>query len=379
MTMQSSPPEMLGEAPAFLDALARASVTAPLERPVLIIGERGTGKELFAARLHFLSRRWENPFIKVNCAALSEELLESELFGHEAGAFTGATKRHAGRFERADGGTLFLDEIASASLRIQEKLLRVIEYGEYERLGGDTTRIANARIVAAANVDLRLQCEQGKFRADLLDRLAFEVIAAPPLRKRQEDIALLASHFASRFASELNRDPIDPQPATRADTQRPLIQFPGFSASAIATLRNYEWPGNVRELKNVAERSFYRWSTNRHTDEPEETSDAYQPQPIDNIIIDPFELENSGQANIGLTKPSAPPEIENEPQELPPQGYDLRAHLRQTEFELVYNALEKHQWQQKHTAQYLGITYHQMRGLIRKHRLIENKTTTHSE
>ena len=134
MNDSRQPPELIGQSPAFLDALAHASAAASLDRPLLICGERGAGKELIAARIHFLSPRWDGPLIKVNCAALSDELLDSELFGHEAGAFTGATRRHAGRFERAEGGTLFLDEIASASLRIQEKLLRVIEYGEYRRI-----------------------------------------------------------------------------------------------------------------------------------------------------------------------------------------------------------------------------------------------------
>ena len=143
------------------------------------------------------------PFVKVNCAALSEELLESELFGHEAGAFTGAQKRHHGRFERAEGGTLFLDEIASASLRVQEKLLRVIEYGEYERVGGEATLNADVRVVAAANVNLPALAESGKFRADLLDRLAFDVIFAPPLRDRKEDIPLLAAHFGAGMTREI--------------------------------------------------------------------------------------------------------------------------------------------------------------------------------
>ena len=185
--------QMIGEAPAFLDALSHTSLLAEIDRPVLVLGERGSGKELLASRLHYLSTRWEGPLIKVNCAAMNEQLLESELFGHEAGAFTGATRKHHGRFERATDGTLFLDEIASASLRVQEKLLRVIEYGEFERVGGTTTLHSNARIVAAANMDLRKRAEEGTFRADLLDRLAFDVVVAPPLRQRREDIPLLAA------------------------------------------------------------------------------------------------------------------------------------------------------------------------------------------
>src|SRR5690606_37272694 len=210
------------------------SRAAALERPILVIGERGTGKELAASRAHFLSPRWRRPYVKVNCAALAESLLESELFGHEAGAFTGAAKRHIGRFERADGGTLFLDEIASASIRVQEKILRVIEYGEFERVGGSEVLTAEVRVVAAANVDLPDLARRGKFRADLLDRLAFEVVTLPPLRARREDIPILAQHFAHRMTAELGHG-----------------QFAGFSAEAMDVLLNYDWPGNVRELKNA--------------------------------------------------------------------------------------------------------------------------------
>src|SRR5690606_30104569 len=198
MTPPDLPP-LVGQAPAFLQTMETLSRAAALERPILVIGERGTGKELAASRAHFLSPRWRRPYVKVNCAALTESLLESELFGHEAGAFTGAAKRHIGRFERADGGTLFLDEIASASLPVQEKILRVIEYGEFERVGGGEVLTADVRVVAAANVDLPEQARQGRFRADLLDRLAFEVITLPPLRARWEDIPVLAQHFAHRM------------------------------------------------------------------------------------------------------------------------------------------------------------------------------------
>ncbi|MBL8707700.1 MAG: sigma 54-interacting transcriptional regulator, partial [Rhodospirillaceae bacterium] len=185
-------PQLLGEAPAFQALLDHVSAAAPLDRPVLVIGERGTGKELIAARLHYLSRRWDRPFIKVNCAALAPDLLESELFGHEAGAFTGATRRHLGRFERAHGGTLFLDEIANASLRVQEQILRVVEYGEFERVGSGETRAVDVRLIGATNIDLPAAVADGRFRADLLDRLAFDVLTLPPLRARPEDIALLA-------------------------------------------------------------------------------------------------------------------------------------------------------------------------------------------
>lgn len=171
---------LLGEANSFLEVLEQVSRLAPLNKPVLIIGERGTGKELIANRLHYLSGRWDGPFISLNCAALNENLLDTELFGHEAGAFTGAQKRHPGRFERADGGTLFLDELATAPMLVQEKLLRVIEYGELERVGGSQPLQVNVRLVCATNANLPERVAEEKFRADLLDRLAFDVVQLPP-------------------------------------------------------------------------------------------------------------------------------------------------------------------------------------------------------
>ena len=196
-------PELIGQSPAWLESLERVSIAAPMERPLLVVGERGTGKELIAERLHFLSHRWEGPFVKVNCAALSEDLLDSELFGHEQGAFTGATKRRAGRFEQAHNGTLFLDEIATASVEVQEKLLRVIEYGEFQRLGGEEVLTCNVRVIGATNVDLPSKAAKGEFRADLLDRLAFDVITLAPLRVRGEDISILAEYFGQKIAREM--------------------------------------------------------------------------------------------------------------------------------------------------------------------------------
>lgn len=341
MSLPPRPPELIGQSPPFLDALAHASSAAALDRPLLIVGERGSGKELIAGRIHFLSPRWEAPLIKVNCAALSQELLESELFGHEAGAFTGAQKRHIGRFERAEGGTLFLDEIASASLRVQEKLLRVIEYGEYERLGGETTLAADVRVIAAANVDLPGRAEQGKFRADLLDRLAFDVIAAPPLRARKSDIPLLAAHFASQFALELAE-------------ANPEIHFEGFTPEAMAHFSAHDWPGNVRELKNAAERSFYRWISDGRAG------------PVGDVVIDAFDtnygpltIEATSQQDIAATKPPASSA----------GAFDLRARLDAVEKQWTEDALAANGWNQKRAAEYLCLTYDQMRGLVRKHAL----------
>src|SRR5690606_10893326 len=210
-----------------------------------------------ASRLHYLSERWDKPIVKVNCAALTESLLESELFGHEAGAFTGASRTHIGRFEQADGGTLVLDELGTIPLRMQEKILRVIEYGEFQRVGGTKTIKTDVRVVGSTNADLPRLAAEGRFRADLMDRLAFDVIHVPPLRARREDIPKLAYHFAVNVTSELKRD-----------------FFPGFAPEASAALVAYHWPGNVRELKNAVERSVYR------AEEPE--------QPIREIIFDPF-------------------------------------------------------------------------------------------
>jgi len=335
------PPELIGEAPVFLDALAHASAAAQLNRPLLITGERGSGKELIAGRIHFLSPRWEGPFVKVNCAALSEELLESELFGHEAGAFTGAQKRHYGRFERAEGGTLFLDEISSASLRVQEKLLRVIEYGEYERVGGESTMSANVRIVAAANINLPARAASGHFRADLLDRLAFDVIFSPPLRARQEDIPLLAAHFAAGMAREMSEP------------------FDGFTPDAIAAFLAYDWPGNVRELKNAAERSVYRWIS------------AGQSGAIDIVTINPFPGENALPVSLSANQPHEEP---SEPDNITPQGrYDLHNYLEEIEKTAVQKALTANGGNQRKTAQFLQLTYDQIRGLVRKHKLNKQK------
>ena len=339
MREQPNPPELIGQSPAFLDALAHASSAAELNRPLLIVGERGSGKELLAARIHYLSPRWEGPLIKVNCAAMNEELLESELFGHEAGSFTGASKRHHGRFERAENGTLFLDEIASASSRVQEKLLRVIEYGEYERVGGETTLQADVRIVAAANVDLREKAAEGSFRADLLDRLAFDVIAAPPLRHRKEDIPQLAAHFAAGIAREMDR------------------AFEGFTPASMAALVAHDWPGNVRELKNAAERSLYRWLV------------ADMTGPIDAIVIDPFPDLPKAATQPGAKHSEA--DTDAPPLTLPdaPASYDLRARLDEIEKELASSMLAQHGWNQRRAAEALRLSYDQMRGIVRKHGL----------
>jgi psp operon transcriptional activator len=326
--------QLIGESPAFLGVLEHVSRVAPLNRPVLVIGERGTGKELIAARIHFLSGRWDKPFIKMNCAALVESLLETELFGHEAGAFTGAAKRRLGRFELANKGSLFLDELSSTSSGVQEKILRVIEYGEFERVGGSETIRTDVRIIGATNDDLPTLAEKGKFRADLLDRLAFDVITLPPLRERPGDILTLANHFAVKMAGELGRD-----------------LFNGFSEYARKELLSYQWPGNVRELKNVVERAVY---TCQDDDKP-----------IIDIIFDPFDSPwRPGNRQTTKDKP--------EPLNLPDKPYDLKQSIQDEEVRRIKSAMEQCRFNQKKTAEFLGMTYHQLRGYLRKYDLTEN-------
>lgn len=330
---------LLGESPAFLQVLDDVSKIAPLGKPVLIVGERGTGKELIAARLHYLSNRWDAEFIKMNCAAISDSLLESELFGHESGAFTGATRNHKGRFERADGGTLFLDELATTSKLVQEKILRVIEYGEFERVGGNKTMRVSVRLVAATNEDLPALAERGGFRRDLLDRLAFDVITLPPLRERPEDIALLAEHFAINMASELGQ-----------------TLFPGFTDRARRKLLEYDWPGNVRELKNVVERCVYR-----------------NPDPlkaVDEVTLDPFDSPfrprsaASSKAAPDAVKPVSPRSSTSLPT-------DLKQTVAEFEIDLLNRALEEARFNQRRAAELLGLTYHQLRGYLKKYNLLK--------
>ena len=241
---------VIGESPLLNEALDHLSSLATIDRPVLVTGERGTGKEIAASRLHFLSSRWQAPFIKLNCASLPESLLDSELFGYEPGAFTGARKSHAGRFERAHTGTLFLDEVGTMPTALQEKLLRVIEYGELERIGGNETRSVDVRIVAATNANLPEMASRGAFRWDLLDRLTFDVVTMPALRNRGSDLQLLAEHFAIKFAAESGWN-----------------HFPGLSTEALQHLFDHAWPGNVRELKNAIERSLHRQGDDSESEE----------------------------------------------------------------------------------------------------------------
>jgi DNA-binding NtrC family response regulator len=228
--------ELVGDSPPIRKLVEQIGRAARSAASVLITGERGTGKELVARAIHTMSPRAKGPLEKLNCAALPSELIESELFGHEAGAFTGATKQRRGKFERASGGTLFLDEVGDMPLAMQAKLLRVLQEREIERVGGSETLSVDVRAVAATNRDLVAACESGAFRADLYDRLNVLPLSIPPLRARREDIPLLARHFLSLAA----------QSNDRRDMK--------LEDDAIGVLSSYAWPGNVRELRNVLER-----------------------------------------------------------------------------------------------------------------------------
>ncbi len=320
--------QVVGESSLYLDSLSHASSLAELDRPVLILGERGSGKELVAERMHFLSPRWEEPFLKLNCAALTESLVESSLFGHEVGAFTGAQKSYRGYFERVQSGTLFLDEIATLSLRVQEKLLRVLEYGEYERIGGSQTLTAHARIVAATHADLLAMADHSTFRHDLLDRLAFDVVHVPPLRNRGDDILLLAEHFATSFVMQLGWQ-----------------YFPGFADVAKKELIGYPWPGNVRELKNVVERSLFRWGR------PEEF--------VEKIYINPFVVPWGEDTSSRVLKDEELSEYEQYPIDF--KAKRLRWELAQLEAAMV--VCNHHQGK---AAAALSLSYDQFRAIWKK-------------
>lgn len=323
--------EALGESEVFLDFQEQLSRVAAVDRPVLLVGERGVGKELAAKRLHYLSGRWEGPLAALNCAALSPALIESELFGYEPGAFTGAVGRRRGRFEFADGGTLFLDELGNIPLFVQEKILRVVEYGSFERVGGSDAVSVDVRIIGATNADLPERAARGQFMRDLLDRLSFEVLFLPPLRARREDILLLAHHFAARMALELGR------------TEPPV-----FSAAVKARLEDYTWPGNVRELKNVVERAVYR-------------SDGVL---VDELCFEPF-VSSYWPPPVQVLEAPDPEVIEKAMPEA--DINDFSKAVEAYEVSLLQRGLKRCRFNQREAARYLGLTYHQFRGLYRKY------------
>jgi psp operon transcriptional activator len=338
--------QFVGQSLAFLDAVERASRAAPLNRPVLVIGERGTGKELIAERLHHLSSRWSGPLVTMNCAALPENLIEAELFGHEAGSFTGAAKTRHGRFEEADGGTLFLDELATLSSPAQDRLLRAVEYGEVTRIGASKPITVDVRIVAATNEHLPRLVDEGRFRADLLDRLSFEVVTLPPLRVRTGDVPILAEHFARRMAAELE-----------------WSHWPGFSPRAMAALEAYDWPGNVRELRNVVERAVYRAA------DPEREVDEIQFDPFSSpwLVGENRPVATSAADPVETLSPTAPTDSGT-------ATNDFRSAVSSYERALLQDALAKNRFNQRATASALGLSYDQLRHALKRHKLLDGES-----
>ncbi len=298
------------------DLLQQVEQIASIPRPVLIRGERGTGKELIAAALHYGGVRARRPFVKLNCAALSDTLLESELFGHEKGAFTGAAEMRQGRFETADGGTLFLDEIGNTSLDFQKNVLRVLEYQEFERIGGTQTIQVDVRVVAATNADLEEEIEAERFRADLYDRLRFSILRLPPLRERPEDIHPLVEYFSQQLCDEV-----------------PSIFRRPFGQAALSSMESYEWPGNVRELKFAVERALC----------------VAQEESVEPGDLPPEVL---GEGGIG------------------PVSGNFDEKIAGMEQGLLKRALDGVGGSQKEAAKGLGLSYDRFRHLLRKHQLI---------
>ena len=354
--MAALPPQPIGQSQAYLAILDRVSDSAVLERPVLLVGERGTGKELIAKRLHFLSPRWEKIFITVNCAAFTDERLDEELFGQ---SFLDGREDTNGKFYHADEGTIFLDNIDAVSPRLQEKLMVAVEYGRYQASGEHAEQEVDVRVISASAVDLPGAVSRGTFRADLLDRLAFEVITLPPLRARRDDILPLSDHFGRKIAAELGAE-----------------RFPGFTAEASEALLARDWPGNVRELKAVIERNTAKaWLADETLSNPIGGGLAGP------LIFDPFagphRLQDAGpapQTNMQTNIETAPPPTHEAPprpddtSNLPPQaGFQTR--VLAFERKLILEAMQVSENHQGKAAERLELTYHQFRGLMRKHGL----------
>jgi DNA-binding NtrC family response regulator len=320
------PENIVGESPGLQRALEIGRKVASAKASVMVTGETGTGKELVAGAIHALSRRSAGEFVAVNCAAVPDTLLESELFGHERGAFTGAARRRLGRFERASGGTLFLDEIGDMSLATQAKILRVLQDGRIERLGGEEPVIVDVRVIAATHRDLTVEVREGRFREDLYYRLNVVNVQLPPLRERGDDVILLARHFARLYCADLKRVPI------------------GFSAEALEALRRHSWPGNVRELRNAVERAVLL---------------------IEGEVIAPEDLGIGPPVRVAM----AAGDLEGDTFQFrfPAKGVPLK----EAERELIMAALGRTNWVQKDAARLLGITKRAM------HYKIEQYGITH--
>lgn len=311
---------LLGSCPSMQAVFHTIRRVAPSDVPVLLLGESGTGKEVVARAIHRRSPRREGPFIPINCGAIPENLLESELFGHERGAFTGAHIQRKGRIEMAEGGTLFLDELGELPLPLQVKLLRYLQEQTIERIGGREVIPVNARVIAATNVDLRKAMEEGKFREDLYYRVAVVVIQLPPLRDRGDDIVLLARTFLRRFAAEVKRTPA-----------------PQFTSAALRALQRHDWPGNVRELENRIRRAVIM---------------------AEGRAITPEDLELA------------------DPGEAPPPLRTLREIRDAAERAAILNALQRNQWRIAPTAQELDISRPTLYELMERLGIQKPSTTT---
>ncbi len=317
--------QIVGDSKEMRTVMTKIERVAPVPRPVLVLGPRGTGKELVARAIHTLSPRASEPYITINCAAVAESLLESELFGHEEGAFTGATKQKEGKFELADGGTLFLDEIGNMSLEFQAKILRVLEYQRFERVAGSESIQVNVRVIAATNSDLKQAIADGKFRADLYDRLSFEVINLPSLASRIEDVPVLAMHFLARFRQDVAG-----------------IAVKEISAGAFDRFASYDYPGNVRELKNIVERAAYM-----------ATGEVMSEADVD-VALPPEAHGAAPSSGLAFSDDAKRP---------------LDERVDAFEEWLCRDALERTRFKQKEAAAVLGITYDQFRQRYRKYGL----------
>lgn len=311
---------VIGTSLQMQQVLNQAYAVASIPRPALILGEPGTGKELVAAAVHYGGTRKDRPFVKVNCAALSDQLLEAELFGHEKGAYTGATEARMGKFEAADGGTIFLDEIGNTTPEFQQNVLRAIEYQEIQRVGSPTPITVNVRIIAATNADLEKDIAEGRFRQDLYDRLRFEVLRIAPLRERREDISALADYFVEQIVQEV-----------------PGLKKRAFSKAALDHMLAYHWPGNVRELKFAAERA------------------ACMAQ---GEVIELHDLS---------------PEITQRTLMVGDTGEGFEAQIRAFELGLLRGKLNEVNWNQREAAKQLQLSYDQFRHLYRKYKLGKGK------
>ncbi len=311
-------PRIIGQSPAFEQMQKMCQKVAATNVTVLLCGETGTGKEMAARSVHDASPRKDEPFIAINCAALPESLLESELFGHEKGAFTGAVEQRVGRFELADGGTLFLDEIGETSLSIQAKLLRVLQEREFNRVGGVETIACNVRIIAATNRDLKAEIEAGRFREDLYYRLNVFPIRTPPLRERVEDIPLLVNYFVQSVAPEMG------------------IKPPTVGDEAMACMLRYRWPGNIRELRNVVERCM--------------------------LLAD-------GQVEVGILPPEIASDTVVVDEDQPDAGASSGSKLDEQERAMILRALNESNWNQSRAARELNISRDHLRYRVKKYNL----------